>query len=87
MSVPPREGVVSELALEPFLDLFWVVAYGVITTLLTVGGVLIEQAGVSAFAANVALGLWMTALGAVALGAAYLVATDRFLPTLRAVGA
>jgi len=33
---------VREVALEPFLDLFWVVAYSLVTTLLTVGGVLIE---------------------------------------------
>ena len=87
MSVRAREASVSELALEPFLDLFWVVAYGAITTLLTAGGVLIERAGVSTFPVNATLGLWMAALGAVVLGAAYLVATDRFLPTLRALGA
>ena len=87
MWVRAGEGGVSELALEPLLDLFWVVAYGVITTLLTAGGVLIERAGLSTFPANTTLGLWMAGIGAVLLGAAYLVATDRFLPTLRTVRA
>ncbi|MFC5971537.1 hypothetical protein ACFPYI_09360 [Halomarina salina] len=77
----------SDLALEPLLDLFWVVAYGLITTLLTTGGILVERAGLSTFPADTTLGLWMAGLGAVLLGGAYLVATDRFLPTLRTVRA
>ena len=76
-----------EVALEPFLDLFWVVAYSLVTTLLTVGGVFMEQSGVAALATDTTVGLWMTGLGAVALGAAYLVATDRLLPRVRAFGA
>jgi hypothetical protein len=75
---------VRELALEPFLDLFWVVAYGLITTALTVGGVLIERAGVSALASDTMLGLWMAGLGVVVLAMAYLVGSDQFLPRLRA---
>jgi hypothetical protein len=78
---------VREVALEPFLDLFWVVAYSLVTTLLTVGGVLIEQSGVAALATDTTVGLWMLGIGAVALGAAYLVATDRLLPRLRTLTA
>jgi hypothetical protein len=75
---------VRQFALEPFLDLFWVVAYGIVTTLLTVVGVLIERASVAALSTDLVVGLWMAGIGAVVLGTAYLVATDRLLPRLRA---
>ncbi|MFD1513283.1 hypothetical protein [Halomarina rubra] len=77
----------SDFALEPLVDLFQVLVYGFLTTLLTVGGLFIEQTGVSTLATDTTLGLWMAGIGAVALGAAYLVATDRFLPSLRALTA
>ncbi|MWG34612.1 hypothetical protein [Halomarina oriensis] len=76
-----------EVPLEPFLDLFWVVAYSLVTTLLTVGGVLIERSGVAVLATDTTTGVWMAFIGAVALGAAYLVATDRLLPSVRALRA
>ncbi|WP_254536522.1 hypothetical protein [Halomarina litorea] len=77
----------NEAPLELVVEVLSVVAYAAGAVLLTGLGVLTERAGVEALASDTTLGLWMLGMGAVALAGAYLVATGRLLPRVRALTA
>ncbi|MFC7155830.1 hypothetical protein ACFQPA_10220 [Halomarina halobia] len=75
----------NDALLEPVLEALSVLVYAVVTVALTGLGLLTEQAGLSTIGTDQMLGLWLLAMGAVALGGAYLVATGRLLPRARAL--
>jgi hypothetical protein len=76
---------VSEALLGSIVEVLTVLAYAVGTGVLTVAGVLAEQAGIQAVGGDMMLGVWLLGMGAVALAGAYLVATGRLLPRVRAL--
>jgi hypothetical protein len=78
---------VNEALFGLIAELLSVLFYAVGTVLLAGLGVLTEQAGVEALAADTMLGVWLLGMGAVALCGAYLVATGRLLPRVRALAA
>jgi hypothetical protein len=74
----------SELLYEPFAELFAVVLYGAVASLLTVIGVLAEHAGLQNLSAgHSTIGMWEAGFGALLLFAAANVAYDLVLPRLR----
>ncbi|WP_254543083.1 hypothetical protein [Halomarina pelagica] len=75
----------NDALLEPALEALSVLVYAAVTVALTGVGLLTEQAGLTTLGTDQTLGLWMLAMGAVALGGAYLVATGHLLPRARAL--
>lgn len=77
----------SEALLGSAVEILTVVAYAAVTAVLTVAGVLAEQAGIAAVGSDLVLGIWLLGMGTVALVGAYLLATGRLLPRVRALAA
>lgn len=75
----------SEALLGSVVEVLTVVAYAVGTAILTIAGVLAEQAGIAAVGSDLLLGVWLLGMGTIALVGAYLLATGRLLPRVRAL--